>query len=66
MTLIKAQKAKEELDNIRRSFKVGFLSYNEAKTHAKVPLETVNEYLTKRAKDFGVTPRKINFSSIIR
>ncbi len=62
----KAKLAKIRLDEIKRLMKRGDISYDLAKCQAKEPLKILNSYMTKRAVDFGVSPRLVHFTGFMR
>ncbi len=62
----KLKVAREVLEQIKYHLKIGSITYDEAKERAEPHLDMMNAYMRRRAKDFGVTFKPINFTSFMR
>lgn len=66
VSLKKARGAKKQLDEIRLHLRSGKLDLPAAKLRAVPPLEILNLYMAKRAKDFGVRHRTTTLTAFLR
>lgn len=55
-----------ELVKIKMMMESGALSYNEAKIMAEPHLDAINDINRETAKKYGMRPKKITFSQVMR
>ena len=66
MEQTRGRKAKMRLDEIKSLYKLGKISHDDAKELAFEPLKTLNEEMTKLAKEFGRKHRIVEFTGFMR
>lgn len=61
-----AQNNRRVINHIKNALDLGWISYDEAKEMAQPVIDRINQRSEEIAKDYGVKPKYVNFTMLMR